>query len=121
MSIRGINGEVMLKGLTEKNIITLFDTLRLRLKYFINVTYILKLSINVNIFMSVLTIHFREEGGVCENQHFFHTLLTFWPDFYYFHGDLWVSEIDIDGQPLNQIVFLYLIVRLISYLLFFGS
>ncbi len=22
-----------------------------------------------------------------ENQHFFCTLLTFWPDFYYFHGD----------------------------------
>ncbi len=28
-----------------------------------------------------------EGGGICENQHFFHTLLTFWPDFYYFHGD----------------------------------
>ncbi len=30
--------------------------------------------------------------GVCENQHFFHTLLTFWPDFYYFHGDCWHSK-----------------------------
>ncbi len=28
-------------------------------------------------------------GGVCENQHFFHTLLTFWHDFYDFHGDFW--------------------------------
>ncbi len=25
--------------------------------------------------------------GVYENQHFFHTLLSFWPDFYYFHGE----------------------------------
>ncbi len=32
-------------------------------------------------------------GGVCENQHFFCTLLTFWPDFYYFHGDFWHSNI----------------------------
>ncbi len=30
--------------------------------------------------------------GVCENQHFFHTLLTFWPDFYYFHRDIWHSK-----------------------------
>ncbi len=32
------------------------------------------------------------EGGVCENQNFFRTLLTFWPDFYYFHGDFWHSQ-----------------------------
>ncbi len=31
-------------------------------------------------------------GGVCENQHFFCTLLTFWPDFYYFHRDCWHSK-----------------------------
>ncbi len=32
-------------------------------------------------------------GGVfCENQHFFHTLLTFWRDFYYFHGDFCHSK-----------------------------
>ncbi len=42
--------------------------------------------------MSVQTIHFRGRGGVCENQHFFHTLLSFWPDFYYFHGDFWHSK-----------------------------
>ncbi len=48
---------------------------------------------NVNIFMSVQTIHFRGEGGwVCENQHFFCTLLTFWTDFYYFYRDLWHSK-----------------------------
>ncbi len=47
------------------------------------------LSINVNIFTSVQTTKFQGErgGGVCENQHFFHTLLTFWPDFFNFHGD----------------------------------
>ncbi len=27
-----------------------------------------------------------------ENQHFFHTLLSFWPDFYYFHRDFWHSK-----------------------------
>ncbi len=47
--------------------------------------------------MSVQTIHFWGEGpcgvgGICENQHFFHTLLTFWPDFYYFHADFWHSN-----------------------------
>ncbi len=31
------------------------------------------------------------DGG-SENQDFFHTLLTFWPDFYYFHGDNWYSK-----------------------------
>ncbi len=31
-------------------------------------------------------------GGVCENQHFVHTLLTFWPDFFNFHGDFWHSK-----------------------------
>ncbi len=31
-------------------------------------------------------------GGVFENQHLFCKLLTFWPDFYYFHGDLWHSK-----------------------------
>ncbi len=46
-------------------------------------------SINVNIFTSVQTIHFLGGRDVCENQHFFRTLLTFWPDFYYFHGDFW--------------------------------
>ncbi len=31
---------------------------------------------------------FAGEGvGVCENQHCFRTLLTFWLDFYYFHGN----------------------------------
>ncbi len=30
--------------------------------------------------MSVQTIHFRGEG-ICENQHFFRTLLNFWLDF----------------------------------------
>ncbi len=39
-------------------------------------------SINVNIFMSVQTIHFLG-GVVCENQNCLCTLLTFWPDFYY--------------------------------------
>ncbi len=34
-------------------------------------------------------------GGVCENQHLFHTLITFCPDFYYFHGDVWHSK-DVD-------------------------
>ncbi len=44
--------------------------------------------------MSVQNIHFRVgEGGVSENQHFFYTLLTFWSDFYYFHGDFWHSKI----------------------------
>ncbi len=33
--------------------------------------------------------------GVCENQANFNTLSTFWPDFYYFHGDAWYSK-DID-------------------------
>ncbi len=42
--------------------------------------------------MSVQTIHFRGRVEVCENQHFFHTLLTFWRDFYYFHGDFWHSK-----------------------------
>ncbi len=41
--------------------------------------------------------YFRGGGGVvffksCENQHFFHILLTFWSDFYYFHGDFWHSK-----------------------------
>ncbi len=30
---------------------------------------------------------FGGRGGVFENEHFFHTLLTFWTDFVYFHGD----------------------------------
>ncbi len=30
--------------------------------------------------------------GVCENEHFFDTHLTFCPDFYYFHGDFWHSN-----------------------------
>ncbi len=30
-------------------------------------------------------------GGFCENQYFFHTLLTFWSDFYYVRGDFWHS------------------------------
>ncbi len=35
-------------------------------------------------------------GGVCENQHFFLTLLTFWPDFYYFDGDFWnLKNVDV--------------------------
>ncbi len=38
------------------------------------------------------TYTFGGGGAVCENQHFFHTLLTFWPDFYYFHGDFWHSK-----------------------------
>ncbi len=29
------------------------------------------------------------KGGGSENQKKFHTLLTFWLDFYYFHGDFW--------------------------------
>ncbi len=49
-------------------------------------------SINFNIFTSVQTIHFRGGVGGCENQHFYHTLLTFWPDFYYFLVDLWHSK-----------------------------
>ncbi len=48
-------------------------------------------SINGKISMSIRTIHFRG-GGVWENQHFFHTLTTFWPDFYYFHVDFWHSK-----------------------------
>ncbi len=36
---------------------------------------------------------FRGKGrGVCENQHIFRTLIPFWPDFYYFHGDFWNSK-----------------------------
>ncbi len=31
-------------------------------------------------------------GDVCENQHFLYTLLMFWPDFYYFHGDFCQSK-----------------------------
>ncbi len=31
-------------------------------------------------------------GGVCENQHIFCTLVTFWHDFYYFHRDFWYSK-----------------------------
>ncbi len=34
--------------------------------------------------------------GVCENQHYFHTLLPFWPDFYYIHGNFWNSK-DVDA------------------------
>ncbi len=30
--------------------------------------------------------------GVCENKHFVHTLLTFWPDFYCFHVDFLHSK-----------------------------
>ncbi len=44
-------------------------------------------SINVIIFMSVQILHFRGgRGEICENQNIFCTLLTFWSDFYYFHG-----------------------------------
>ncbi len=62
-------------------------------------------SINVNIFMC--TNHTL--SGVCENQHFFlniylhdliHffcTLLTFWTDFYYFHGDFWHAK-NVEGR-----------------------
>ncbi len=32
------------------------------------------------------------EAEVCEKQHFFHTILTFWPDFYYIDGDFWHSK-----------------------------
>ncbi len=32
------------------------------------------------------------EGGFCEHQHFFHTLLTFWSDLYYFHGEFLHSQ-----------------------------
>ncbi len=68
---------------------------------------------------------FGWRGGVCENQHLFCTLLTFWPDFYYFHRDFWHSKyvdvysfggkgsqkvyglnthenVDIYGPPLNE-------------------
>ncbi len=41
--------------------------------------------------MSVQTIYFRGRG-VCENQHFSRTLLTFWHHFYYFHGDFCHSK-----------------------------
>ncbi len=37
--------------------------------------------------------------GVCENQHFFHALLTIWPDFYFFHGDFWHSK-NVDMNSL---------------------
>ncbi len=36
--------------------------------------------------------HMLSGGGVCENQHFFRTLLTFWPAFYHFHEDYWHSK-----------------------------
>ncbi len=82
--------------------------------------------------MSVQTIHFRGWGGrgwgLCENQKYFRTLLTFWPDFLnYYHGDFWYSKmlmctffggggvgsqkvyglythenVDIYGQPLKK-------------------
>ncbi len=32
-------------------------------------------------------------GDVCENHTFFCTLLTFWPDCYYFHGEFWHSKV----------------------------
>ncbi len=39
------------------------------------------------------TYTFGGGGGLCENQYFFRTLLTFWPDLYYnFHGDFWHSK-----------------------------
>ncbi len=31
-------------------------------------------------------------GGVCENLILLRKLLTFWPDFYYFHGDFWHTK-----------------------------
>ncbi len=40
-------------------------------------------------------------GGVCKNQLFFRTLLTFWPDFYYFHGDFWQSK-NVDVYSLGD-------------------
>ncbi len=73
--------------------------------------------------------YFRgERGGVCENQKKIHTLLTFWPDFYYFHGDFWHfcwcvlfwsggrgyqkvyglythENVDINGRPLSGLQF----------------
>ncbi len=76
--------------------------------------------------MSVQTI-LSGGGGVCENQHFFLYTLTFWTDFYYFHGDfgteknlmytlflrgggsqkvygLYTHEnVDIYGQPLSTL------------------
>ncbi len=57
-----------------------------------NTAFVKVPSINVNIFTSVQTIHFLGGWRVCENQHFFPTLLTFWHDFYYFHGDFWHSK-----------------------------
>ncbi len=38
------------------------------------------------------TNHILSGGGAWENQHFFHILLTFWPNFYYFHWDFWHSK-----------------------------
>ncbi len=34
---------------------------------------------------------YTSRGERSDNQHFFHTLLTFSPD-YYFHGDFWHSK-----------------------------
>ncbi len=38
------------------------------------------------------TNHTLSGERVCENQHFFCTLLSFWPDFYYFNGDFCHSK-----------------------------
>ncbi len=63
-------------------------------------------------FSCVQTIHFPGGGEVCENQPFFHTVLTFWTDFYYFHGDFWYSKnVDVHffvggvGQRGYQLVY----------------
>ncbi len=60
------------------------------IKFQIATTLLRGPSINVNIFMSAQTNTYL--GGVCENQHFFHILLSFWPDFYFFHGDFCHSK-----------------------------
>ncbi len=53
---------------------------------------------------------FGGRGGDCENQKYFCTLLTFWPDFYDFHEDfsecVWFvythKNVDIYGRPLSH-------------------
>ncbi len=46
-------------------------------------------------FSQVYKPYFQGEGGTFENQNFFSKLLTFLPDFYYFHGDF-CHSINVD-------------------------
>ncbi len=58
---------------------------------------------------------FRGREAVCENQHFFHTLLTFWPDFYYFHGDFWHSVCTLLGGGLRKCM-VYTLMKMLTFM-----